>query len=1053
MRIEKLWLDGYGCFAGRELELAPGLQVIAGPNEQGKSTLRGFIADMLFGQKASTSQRRYEDHHEWRRPWGTPETYGGRMRYVLDNERAFEVHRVFDERSESVQVFDHGAGRDATGDYGRLRNRESTFAEEQLGVTKAVFAHAAVVTHLTLERIGDDSALSEVREKLLSLADSADAEHTSETALQLVQERMRDIGSDRARTKPLPRWRTRLDELTRELESTQRALTELENIAARREELEGAAEQWAADRAALEAEAAALDRAEKERLLAEAETVQQQLDAAMQQCFALSAVREFPLEREAELSQLITARDAARTQYRRTETSRLALESKLLEERKRLGPLADRERAALADGQEDRLVDLLSRTEGKRERLAQFEAELEAASERLAKTEAELAALPDFAPLGAQTLERVEALRMDLGRCEAAHQRANEECAQLERRLADARAALDAPASLFAPFDDFPAQAEDFRVNQRLFENKQAERRQTREDALNQAAERKTQAPRRLAVGGLCMLASAGFLTAAFVIDELLVLIPAAFFFAGAGVAAVRGVHALQEARKLREKASTLRRETEDAAETQQKREAPIREAMACGGCTTLRELEGAYEQWRAGQDRAAELAELLTQWRNAETGAAAALDASRRAVMQELGALGGRLSELTDPADLLREAQGLFHEYRGVRQRLANDRNTPSALRSQTEQLRGELERLERETQEAADRLRTFLEAQQGEAPEDCTALIEAARSYRAAQRSETDKRSALVQMQQQYAAMETQAKEEQARASKEEEALERFLRAAGADSVDNWLALAKDAKAYRAARQRRNELEVQLDALLRGSAIEELREALATSAPQAVMSGRPREAILRTLEKSREHEREAARELQSLEVRYAQETAGLRPLTDIEEDRAQAQGKVDALEMEYEAAQCAAELIEAVAQDRHARIGPPLSRRASALLERITNGAYEELALGRGLEISVRNPKTRQMDEHPEWRLSKGTVDQIYLALRLALIESLSTTGERIPMLLDDPLVNYDTVRLERALEVLGELGETTQILFFTCHELVAKRAAALGAAVLSL
>ncbi|MCL4219606.1 MAG: AAA family ATPase, partial [Candidatus Hydrogenedentes bacterium] len=49
MRIEKLWLDGYGRFSGKDLEVAPGFQIIVGPNEQGKSTVRNFIGDMLYG--------------------------------------------------------------------------------------------------------------------------------------------------------------------------------------------------------------------------------------------------------------------------------------------------------------------------------------------------------------------------------------------------------------------------------------------------------------------------------------------------------------------------------------------------------------------------------------------------------------------------------------------------------------------------------------------------------------------------------------------------------------------------------------------------------------------------------------------------------------------------------------------------------------------------------------------------------------------------------------------------------------------------------------------
>ena len=85
MIIRKLFLDGYGRFTGREIEFAGGLQVVLGANEQGKTTMRSFITDMLYGQKASTTQRRYDENHLLRRPWAESGSYGGRMTYLLDN--------------------------------------------------------------------------------------------------------------------------------------------------------------------------------------------------------------------------------------------------------------------------------------------------------------------------------------------------------------------------------------------------------------------------------------------------------------------------------------------------------------------------------------------------------------------------------------------------------------------------------------------------------------------------------------------------------------------------------------------------------------------------------------------------------------------------------------------------------------------------------------------------------------------------------------------------------------------------------------------------------
>ena len=65
--------------------------------------------------------------------------------------------------------------------------------------------------------------------------------------------------------------------------------------------------------------------------------------------------------------------------------------------------------------------------------------------------------------------------------------------------------------------------------------------------------------------------------------------------------------------------------------------------------------------------------------------------------------------------------------------------------------------------------------------------------------------------------------------------------------------------------------------------------------------------------------------------------------------------------------------------------------------------------------------------------WR-SDGTVDQLYLALRLAVAEEL-TPGA--PLILDDALVRFDDDRLKEAMEVLKEAAENKQVILFTCQQ----------------
>ena len=79
---------------------------------------------------------------------------------------------------------------------------------------------------------------------------------------------------------------------------------------------------------------------------------------------------------------------------------------------------------------------------------------------------------------------------------------------------------------------------------------------------------------------------------------------------------------------------------------------------------------------------------------------------------------------------------------------------------------------------------------------------------------------------------------------------------------------------------------------------------------------------------------------------------------------------------------------------------------------------------------------------------QLSRGTREQLFLAIRLALVEELARQGTRLPMVLDDVLVNFDQERSEAATEVLRDFAQKGyQVLLFTCHRHLAERAETQG------
>ncbi len=129
------------------------------------------------------------------------------------------------------------------------------------------------------------------------------------------------------------------------------------------------------------------------------------------------------------------------------------------------------------------------------------------------------------------------------------------------------------------------------------------------------------------------------------------------------------------------------------------------------------------------------------------------------------------------------------------------------------------------------------------------------------------------------------------------------------------------------------------------------------------------------------------------------------------------------------------------------------PLLSRASTLFSRLTLGAYQGVRAGfddkdRPCLLCVRDDGAEVRVE----ALSEGTRDQLYLGLRLSSLERHADVASPMPLVLDDVLVQLDDERARAALVVLAEIATRTQVLFFTHHaRLVELARAALDPALL--
>lgn len=103
MRIDKLYLQDFGQFHNKDVTLQPGINVIYGANEAGKSTMKDFIVDMIYGIDKTKSGAEFS-HYDQKKPING-ESFSGAMEVTTDTNRYF-IQRNFDEQNKSTVVRD-----------------------------------------------------------------------------------------------------------------------------------------------------------------------------------------------------------------------------------------------------------------------------------------------------------------------------------------------------------------------------------------------------------------------------------------------------------------------------------------------------------------------------------------------------------------------------------------------------------------------------------------------------------------------------------------------------------------------------------------------------------------------------------------------------------------------------------------------------------------------------------------------------------------------------------------------------------------------------------
>ena len=212
MKIQNLHIDGFGRLHDTSMALAPGLNIIGGPNEAGKSTLQQAVLTLLYGFFGGSRRTTPElQTLEQFRPW-SGSSYGGQIEYKLDCCGTFQVARYIEGGHVNTTIRDAQSGADLSGAFTMDRVGNLDFPLRHFGVPRDVFVHTNFI------RLSELGPLAEIAAEVADTITDSTGQSRRNRAVVEAEELLRkaltqDIGSKQSSNTPLALTDERLHEL------------------------------------------------------------------------------------------------------------------------------------------------------------------------------------------------------------------------------------------------------------------------------------------------------------------------------------------------------------------------------------------------------------------------------------------------------------------------------------------------------------------------------------------------------------------------------------------------------------------------------------------------------------------------------------------------------------------------------------------------------------------------------------------------------------------------------------------------------------------------
>jgi len=210
VKIDQLKINSYGKLKNKEINLNDNINIIYGENESGKSTLLKFMMNSLYGISKNKKGKEFSDFDRYN-PWKVDE-FSGKISYMLDNQKRFEVFRDF--KKKNPKIFNENM-EDISNQFNIDKVKGNEFFYEQTKMDEELFLSTLVVgqQEIRLEKQEQNVLI----QKIANLVGTGDDNVSYKRAMDRINKRQLDeIGSQKSREKPINILQKEIEEISKQ---------------------------------------------------------------------------------------------------------------------------------------------------------------------------------------------------------------------------------------------------------------------------------------------------------------------------------------------------------------------------------------------------------------------------------------------------------------------------------------------------------------------------------------------------------------------------------------------------------------------------------------------------------------------------------------------------------------------------------------------------------------------------------------------------------------------------------------------------------------------